>query len=164
MKDKNQKEIQVGDLVKKQGLVKYADGERMKVSRKTWQVSKIENGQPYYQETITDWQGKEVVQDVPITCADGIELVVVGDAKGISKEYKNQAKMLAIEPGTVAENYRVLKEVTQYNWKEGEIVKIVGKVSFETLEKGYLEKVEPNVKHKHVLVVADPARVGVTNN
>lgn len=164
MKDKEKNTIKVGDLVKKTGYVTYADGDRYKVSRKTWRVSKVEDGKVFYREKIVDFLGREIEQDTPIPYGkdakgNQVEFLVVGDAKGFSKGYKDVPTTLKIDAGSVAEKYRVLKDVKSKKWAKGDVVQIVGKVSFDTLEKGYLEKVSADVPHKHVLVVADTARI-----
>lgn len=163
MKDKEKNEIKVGDLVKKCGYVTYADGPRYKVSRKTWQVSKIEDDRLFYRESVVDWRGETLEQDVPIPKAEEIEFLVVGDSKGFKKGFAPD-KVLKIDAGSVAEKYRVLKDVKDKDWKKGDIVNIVGKVSFETLEGGWLEKVDKDTPHKHNLIVVDSARVGLAVN
>lgn len=170
MKDKNNIDIKVGDLIKKTGFVKYADGDRYKISRKTWRVSKVEGDKVFYREQTQDFLGREIEQDVPLPYgkdAKGnlVEFLVVGDSTGFSKDFQENVKELKINAGSVQEKYRVLKDIPDKQWKKGEIVAITGKVSFETLENGWLEKVSADVPHKHTMVVVDTARIrGLTNN
>ena len=155
MKDINDNEIKIGDYVKRYGLVKYADGLKPKISKKTWIVSKIENDELFYESRFLDWKGEEVVEDVrlPRPSKEG-GFLVIGDENGLKDEFISP-ETLKIDVGTVAGVYRVLKDIKEQNWKAGEIVKIHGKISFETLEQGFLEKVADSVKHQHVLVVVD---------
>ncbi len=44
IKDKNKVAIKAGDFVKRVGLVRYADGERLKVSRVTFCIAENEEG------------------------------------------------------------------------------------------------------------------------
>jgi hypothetical protein len=149
MKDKYKNEINPGDLVKRCGYVEYADGKRYKISKNTWLISRVEKDKLFFMEGDTE---REIMRP-----ADEGDFILVGNAKkGIAKEFTDTAKVLNLGAGTVGEKYRVLKDVSKHNWKKGDIVQIFGKVSFGTLEKGWLEKVDPETKHKHVLVVVDP--------
>lgn len=161
MKDKENSEIKVGDLVKKCGYVTYADGAKYKISKKTWQVSKVEGDNLFYRELGVDVKGQEIEQDALIPRKEGIEFLVVGDGKGLKKEYKTTPKVLKIDAGSTGGNYRVLKDIEDKKWKVGDVVRIHGKVSFETLEKGYLEKVSDDLPNKHALIVADLIKVGM---
>lgn len=55
--------------------------------------------------------------------------------------------------------YKVLKRVDKWNWEVGDIVFIQGEVAPTDNLKVY-EGAEP---HKHVLIVADPVKVGITS-
>lgn len=152
MKDINKRELQVGDLVKKKGIVEYADGPREKVSKKTWVVIEQDGLKLMLGDDIQPLKETE-------------EYLVVGSVKqGLEAPYKPLDKTLSISEGSTAENYRVLKDIKEKNWKKGEVVRIHGKVSFETLEKGYLEKVSSETEHQHLLVVVDPIKVGLVAN
>ena len=165
MIDLNNKEITAGALVKRSGYVQYADGRRHKISKKTWRISRVEKEKLYYKEILVDTFGVEVENEVELRRPkDEGNFLVVGDSKGFFKEYAEVDKIVKITLGSVGEIYKVLKDVTGKNWKAGEYVKIHGKVSFETLEKGILEKVDSNTKHQHVLVVVDPVKIlGIAN-
>lgn len=155
MKDKDGQEIKVGSMVKRCGFVRYADGPRYKVSKKTWLVSKIEDGLFYKDEN---------GNDVKLGCKEGIEFLVVGDEKGFFKEHAAVAKVVKIDGGGVGQKYRVHGDIPAQHWKDGEIVLIHGNVSKETIDSGKLELVPDSVEHKHVLIVVDPVRVkGVFN-
>jgi len=154
MKDKNNLQIKVGDLVKKCGDVQYADAKRYKISRKTWQVSAITGNELYYNDGI---------QDSRIPRAKGIDYLVVGDEKGYAPEYAPVTKVIAVTAGAVGGNYEVLKDIKEQNWKKGDIVKIHGTVSFDTLEKGFLKQVDDSIKNKHTLVVVDTIKAGLSN-
>ena len=49
--------------------------------------------------------------------------------------------------------YKILRDVESQGWKEGEIVSVIGTVSFE---KGTLEEVPEDTEHQHFLAVVDP--------
>lgn len=149
MKDKNKIEVKAGDLVKRCGYVMYADGRRFKISKKTWLISRVEKNKLFFMDGDIETELRRP--------KDEGNFIVIGDIKkGVSKEFNDVAKILTVSPGSVEEKYRVLKDVPKHNWREGDIVQIIGKVSFETLEKGWLEKVDKDTKHKHVLIVVDP--------
>lgn len=158
MKDKYKNEIKAGDLVKRCGYVEYADGRRFKISKNTWLISRVEGKKLFFTETIKDTLGNAVQSERELQRPkDEGDFIVVGDAKkGLRPEFKEKLKVVKLGAGSVAENYRVLKDVPDKNWKVGEIVQIFGKVAFETLEKGWLEKVDKEMPHKHVLIVVDP--------
>lgn len=149
MKDKNKEEIKAGDLVKRCGNVEYADGKRFKVSKKTWLISRVEKDKLYFGE------GEEETE-LARPKDEGDFIVVGNEKKGIEKEYLAGNKPFVIDAGSVGEKYRVLKDVPAKDWKKGDVVHIVGKVSFETLHSGWLEKVDKDTPHKHVLIVVDP--------
>ena len=144
MKDKNGIEIKGGDLVKRCGYVMYADGLKYKISKKTWKISKIEEGNLYY----ADENGNDVY--LPIPKRDGAFLVVNED---------NFKSVTGISPGGVPQKYRVHGDDKKMGWKDGDIVQIHGNVSEQTQKSGKLERVPDSLEHKHVLVVADPLRV-----
>lgn len=158
MKDKNNIEIKVGDLVKRCGFVQYApdfpgdDGRRYKVSKKTWLISKIEDGSLFYKD--------ENGNDMPLALPkdEGAFLVVGNDGK-FFPEHAPIKKVVNIAAGGVGQKFRVHGDVAAQNWKDGEIVLIHGKVSKETLDSGKLELVPDSVEHQHVLIVADPVKV-----
>ena len=151
MKDKEGTIIKVGDLVKRCGKVLYADGLRSKISKNSWLVSKIEGGELYYNDGERDVKlARPKVEG---------DFIVVGDSKGISKDFKDVPKVLTIEAGSVQEKYRVLKELKDKGWKKGDVVAITGKVSFDTLEKGWLELVDKDTPNKHSLIVVDSLKV-----
>lgn len=146
-KDKNGIEIKEGDLLKKVGFVKYADGLKLKISKKTWAVTK-------------DPATGELV--LP-TLAEGIEFLVVGNlTDGLKEEYKSiELGGVPVVSAPVGVVYRVLKRVESQNWNAGDIVKIHGKVSIETLQNGILEAYNGDKPVQHVIVVVDPIKVGV---
>lgn len=143
---KSKKTIEVGDLVKKTGLVNYADGARVKISKKTWEIVADEDGNP-----------------VLPTLAEGIELIVVGNVKdGLDPEYAPvEIDGVPIISAPVGVVYRALKDVESQNWKAGELIKIHGKVSKETLENGVLEVYTGETPPQHVLVVVAPIQAGL---
>lgn len=151
--DKEGKEIQVGNLVKKYGPVQYADGVREKYSKKTWVISHVDEDGVYW----TDEHGNPV----PLTCKEGFSLVVVGHVDtGYSEEYAQiQDDAVVVRAGSVGQKYRVLKDVDSQGWKAGDLVMIHGTVGKETLERGVLERYDGDEEHKHVIVVADPVKV-----
>lgn len=163
MKDKNKVEIKVGDYVKRCGYVQYADGKKYKVSKNTWVISKVDGDNIYYSVTFKDYKGDDVTEDVLLKKPkdDGDFLVIGNEKDGLNKENSPINKTIVIEEGSVAGVYKILKDVSDKNWKAGEVVKIHGKVSFDTLKNGYLEKIGDNVKHQHILVVVDPIKVGL---
>lgn len=61
-----------------------------------------------------------------------------------------------------SKNYKVLKDIDEKGWKEGDIVKIHGEVSEGTIERGYLEEVDNDLEHKHTLVVVDTIKLNLT--
>lgn len=140
MLDKNNKEIKAGDFVKLIGMVQYADGLKEKISKKTWIVGE-------------NLELPEV--------SEGMSLLIVGSEKeGLLPEYAGfQEGMLKIGAGSVPQHYRVLKDVDSQNWKRGEIVRIIGSVSKETLENGFLERVADTVPHQHVMIIAEPVKI-----
>lgn len=142
MLDKNNKEIKAGDFVKLVGKVQYADGLKEKLSKKTWIIG-------------SNLELPEI--------SEGMDFLIVGSTTdGLLPEYAPmQEGMLKIEEGTVPRHYKVLKDVDSKNWKRGEIVRVVGSVSKETLEQGFLEEVPDSVSHQHVLVVVDPIKIGL---
>lgn len=149
MKDRDNVEIKVGDFVKREGLVQYADGWKKKLSKKTWKVSKIEDEKLYY----TDENGNYV--ELPVPKHEGAFLIVP-DAVF--------EPIHGIKAGGVPQNYRVHGDNKSHNWKDGDIVQIYGNVSDDTIKKGTLERVPDDTDHKHVLIVADPIKVfGNTN-
>lgn len=160
MNDKNDKAIEPGCYVKRCGKVLYADGLRFKVSKKTWLVSRVEDGRLFYESRFLDHRGEEVVEEVELKRPkiDG-NFIVVGDADGLAPEFAPPLKVIKVSEGSVAQNYRVLKEVKEQGWKQGDIVQIIGKVAFDTLHEGFLELVGKDVPHKHVLIVVDPIRL-----
>lgn len=164
MKNTDKNEIKVGDVVRQLGEVEYADGVKEKFSKKMWKVSKIEDGILYHSVTFQDELGREFTQDEPISLDPDTKYLVVGDNKGARNEYKEKGKVIKVKPGGVPQNYRVLKDIKDYGWKEGDIVKVVGRVSFETLEGGYLEEVSNDLKNKHVHIVVDPVKVQLATN
>lgn len=140
MKDKNGTKIKKGDYIKRCGFVTYADGPKYKVSKKTWVVTKNEQG--------------ELV--LP-SAAEGIEYLVVGsEKKGFNPEYLPVSDVVDVSQGSVPQKYRALKDVGSQNWKKGEVVQITGKVSNGTLERGVLELVPDTTPHQHILMVVDP--------
>jgi len=151
MNDKNKVEIKVGDMVKRCGMVRYADGLRFKISKNTWIISKIEDGELYYEEG-----GEHIRLARPKVEGD---FIVIGDSKGVNKEFKPTIPNITIEAGSVQEKYRVLKDVKDKKWKKGDVVAITGKVAFETLKNGWLEKVDKDTPNQHNLIVVDPIRV-----
>lgn len=160
----SEQEIKVGSLIKRAGYVQYADGRRYKVSKKTWRVSKVEEGKLFYSQTTTDVHDNEIVEDVELKIPkDDGEFIVVGDENGVFEQYLPKDNTISV--GSVAGKYRVLKDVEERDWKIGDVVSIVGKVAFSTLENGVLEKVSDDTEHKHVLIVVDPISVfGSTNS
>lgn len=140
--------MKTGDFVKRAGLVLYADGYKRKVSKKTWLISKVEDGKPFFR----DESGLDVELRLPKH--EGEFIVVGNDSDGISKEF------LAPEGvegnGGVSQKYRVHGDIEDKNWKDGDVVLISGKVSRETLESGKLELVPADTPHQHVLIVVDP--------
>lgn len=144
MKDRDNVEIKVGDFVKREGNVLYADGWKKKLSKKTWKISKIEGEKLYY----TDENGNDV--ELPLPKNEGAFLVV---PEAVFEPIQG------IKAGGVPSKYRVHGEVEDKDWKDGDIVQIFGNVSKETLDSGRLEKVPDSVEHKHVVVVADPLKV-----
>lgn len=149
MKDKNGVEIKVGDLVKRYGLVQYADGLKGKISKKTWRVSKIEGDQLFY----LDENGNDTL--LPLPKQEGAFLVV---------SPAELTPVVGINPGGVPLKYRVHGDNETQNWKDGDIVQIFGNVSKETIDAGTLERVPDTLEHKHVLVVADPLKVFGNSN
>lgn len=144
MNDNNNVEIKVGDLVKRTGKVLYADGWKHKISKKTWKISKIEDGKLYY----TDENGNDTELTVP-KHEGGFLIVSEADF----------APTQGIKPGGVPIKYRVHGDVEEKGWKDGDIVQIFGNVSKETLDSGKLEVVPDTLNHKHVLIVVDPLKV-----
>lgn len=135
-----------GDLIKRAGLVLYADGYKRKVSKKTWLVSKVEDGQPLYK----DENGNDVL--LPLPKNEG-EYIVVGDENGVFPEH--QAIEGIERGGGVTQKYRVHGDIPEKGWEDGDIVAITGKVSQETIKSGKLELVPDTEPHKHVLIVVD---------
>lgn len=157
MIDKNGTEIKAGDLIKRCGYVEYADGKRFKVSKNTWVVSKIEDDRVFYESRFPNSRGVEVVEDVEIKLPkDNGSFLVVGNGYELLPEYQPTGMVLA---GSVEDKYRVLKPVVERGWDVGDVVSIVGKVSTETLENGWLEKVGKDTPNKHVLVVVDAIKL-----
>lgn len=147
MKDRNGVEIKKGDYIKRVGLVTYADGQKEKISKKTWLVGEA-NGELVFPPK-----------------AEGIDFLIVGnEVEGFKPEYSPVIDLISISEGYVAGNYRVLKEIESKDWKAGDIVKIHGKVSKETLEGGFLEKVSDELQNKHLLIVVDPITTGLLAN
>lgn len=145
MLDKNNKEIKGGDYLKKVGIVEYADGPKEKISKKTWMVG-------------DDGQLPEI--------SEGMSFLVVGNVKeGILPEFAPLMHgMIKIDVGSVPVNYKVLKDIEEKGWRRGEIVRIIGSVSNETLENGFLEKVPSETPHQHVMVVVNPIELGLSLN
>lgn len=137
-----------GDFVKRAGLVLYADGLKRKVSKKTWLVSKVEDGTPFFK----DENGNEVALKLPKN--EGEYIVVGNEVDGISPEFIAPEGVEG--SGGVTQKYRVHGNFSEKGWEDGDIVQISGKVSKETLESGKLELVPNTEPHKHVLVVVDP--------
>ncbi|RJQ33895.1 hypothetical protein C4568_03780 [Candidatus Parcubacteria bacterium] len=146
MTDKNGVEIRAGHLVKREGLVLYADGLKRKVSKKTWLVSKVEDGKVFYQ----DENGNDTL--LPCPKNEGAFLIV-GDESGVFPEHQIQTVNITL--GGVGQKYRVHGDVPEKDWKDGDIVLIHGTVSKDTIDSGKLELVPDSVEHKHVLVVVD---------
>lgn len=144
MKDKNDIEIKVGDLIKLVGFVQYADGLKEKVSKKTWIVEDLNN--------------------LPEKTEDMSYLVIGNTTDGIKPEFIHSLDLVKISTGSVPQNYEVLKDIKEKDWKVGDIVKITGKVSKETLENGFLKEVSNDKAHKHVLIVVDPIATGLLAN
>lgn len=157
MKDKNDIEIRVGHLIKRCGLVLYADGLKYKVSKKTWRISKVEDDKIFY----TDESGQYV--NLPLPKNEGA-YIVVGDEDGLFPEHLPAEDVVTIKAGGVQEKYRVHGEVEQYGWQDGDIVAISGQIGKETIDSGKLEKVPNTLEHKHVLIVADPIKVFGNSN
>ena len=160
MTDKNGREIKTGDLVKRCGFVRMADGMRYKVSKNTWKISKVEDDKLYFESRFLDVRGNEVVEDkhLPRPKHEG-DFLVVGDENGAFPDFLGEIEAIAVSAGSVEEKYRILKDVPECNWKVGEIVSITGKVGFATLEGGWLEKVDKDTPHKHVRIVVDPIQI-----
>jgi len=144
------KKIKAGDLVKKVGIVRYADGEREKVSKKTWVVveqdgvlSLLLNG------------------DISPVKKEDRYIVVGNTKKGLDKDF---APIQGVSAGSVPVKYRIHKDFKDKGWKKGDIVQIVGKISQETIDSGVLEQVSDKVPHKHVQIVVDPVQVGLLTN
>lgn len=155
MKDKNGIEIMVGSLIKRCGNVRFADGLKYKISKKTWQVSKIEDGTLYY----LDENGNHTKLSLPKN--EGAFLVV-GDENGVSPEH---AKPSFIDlGGGVAQKYRVHGNIEEKGWQDEDIVLIHGKVSQEMIDSGVLELVPDSVQHQHVLIVVDALKAFAKNN
>lgn len=155
---KNKEDIKAGDLVKRAGYVQYAPdfsgdtGRRYKVSKKTWLISKVENGELYYQ----DENGNDIRLSLP---KDEGAFIVVGKEGKFRPEHAPIKKVVKIDGGGVGQKYRVHGDIPTQNWKDGDIVLIHGKVSKETIDAGKLERVPDTVPHAHVLIVADPIKV-----
>ena len=146
MTDKNGVEIRAGHLVKREGLVLYADGFKRKVSKKTWVVSKVEDGKVFYQD--------ENDTDILLPCPKNEgAFLIVGDENGVFPEH--QIESVNITLGGVGQKYRVHGDVPEKDWKDGDIVLIHGTVSKDTIDAGTLELVPDTVAHKHVLIVVD---------
>lgn len=161
MTDLNNKEIKVGDLIKRCGYVTYADGPRFKYSKKTWLVSKIDSCNKCDGECQHPYYKDENGNDMKLGAKEGIQYVVVGNEEnGLDKEYEPVDDVIKIGVGSVESNYEVLKDIKKRNWFKGDIVKIIGNVAFESLEQGYLKEVSLNIPHKHILIVADNIKVG----
>lgn len=143
MLDINDIEIKEGDLIKQVGMVTYADGPKLKYSKQTWLVI---------------MQDGELV--LPVKSND-IKFVIVGNQEaGLRPEFLPfQEGVITIDEGTVPVNYKILKDVPTRGWKAGEVVKIVGKVSRETLENGVLEQCSDDEPNQHMLVVVDPIKL-----
>ena len=139
--------MKAGDLVKRAGLVLYADGWKRKVSKKTWLISKVEDGKVFYK----DENGNDTL--LPLPKNEG-EFIVVGDENGVFPEHLENE--VTVRGGGVSQKYRVHGDLSDKNWKDGDIVQITGKVSQETLDSGKLELVPDSVPHQHVLIVVDP--------
>lgn len=158
MKDKNGNEIKVGHLVKRCGYVQYADEKRYKISKKTWLISKVGNGELYYEDRFIGSDGREVVHDAPLKVPkDEGSFIIVGDKdKGVSKEFLPTESVVE---APVGQNYRIHKEDKKKDWKVGDIVRIHGRVAKEVIDRGDLEKVPDTIEHKHTLVVVDPIKI-----
>lgn len=147
MLDKNKKEIKAGDLVKLVGIVKYADGDKEKISKKTWVVGE-RDGQ----------------LDLP-EASEGMSYLIVGSKEyGIFPDFLPLFDTIDVSEGSVPQNYRTLKDIEDKGWKKGDIIRIVGRVSKETLKQGWLEEVSNDIKNKHTLIVVDPIKLGLTAN
>lgn len=143
--------------MKRVGPVMYADGPRTKVSKKTWLIHEIGDD-----ETLYYLENGELR---PLTLAPEIKFLVVGDEEnGIREEFLHNDENVVITDAPVGEVYEVLKDISQHNWKKGELVRIHGKVSKETLENGYLVLYKGTKPHQHVLVVVDPVKAGLVSN
>lgn len=143
MLDKNNKEIKAGDFVKKIGVVNYADGPKEKISKNTWIIEE-------------DGRLPEISDDMSY-------LVIGNKEEGILPEFiPFMQGMLKIDVGSVPVNYRVLKDIESKNWKRGDIVRITGNVSLETLKNGFLEKVSDDMAHQHVMIVVDTIKLGLS--
>lgn len=157
MKDKNGAEIGVGALVKRCGYVRYADGLKYKVSKKTWVISTV--GKNKHGEDALfykDENGNEVTLASPKN--EGAFLVV-GDSNGFFPEHTLSEKIIKITSGGVGQKYRVHGDVKERDWKDGDIVLVHGDVSKETIASGKLERVPDSIPHKHLIIVADPIKV-----
>ena len=130
--------------MKRQGKVMYAIGLKLKLSKKTWKISKIENDELYY----TDENGNDIHLAVPKV--EGGFLVV---SEAVFEPVRG------IKAGGVPQKYRVHGDVKEQDWKDGDIVQIFGNVSKETTDSGKLERVPDTEPHKHVLVVADSVKL-----
>lgn len=149
MKDKNGAEIKEGDIIKRVGKVLYADGLKEKVSKKTWVAQEV------YGQLVLPTKG------------EGVEFLVIGNLNegGVKEEYLPLvAEKITINGGSVAENYRVLKDIESKGWQRGDIVKIAGKVSKETLDSGVLERCDDALPNKHVLIVVEPVAINSKAN
>lgn len=165
MKDKNGVEIQTGMLLKRCGNVRMADGLRYKVSKHTWKVSKVEDGKVFYESKFIGNKEEEIVEDLELKLPkEEGSFLVVGDENGLYDEFVEKESVAVIKVGSVSEKYEVLKDIPDRGWKTGDVVSIVGKVSFDTLSNGWLKLVDKSKPHKHVLIVADPIQMGVTQN
>ena len=142
MNDKNGVEIRVGDLVKKEGQVKYAHGPRLKLSKKTWVAGEQDGKLGLF------------LGDAWEPFFDHTTYLVVGNiGKGLNKEYTPLSK---IQVATVFQKYRLLKDVPAKNWKVGEVVRTNGKVDPKD---DTFEWVADNIAHQHTVVVVDPIAV-----
>jgi len=55
--------------------------------------------------------------------------------------------------------YRALRDVESQNWKQGDVISIIGDFSEKSIL-GVLEQVPEETQNQHVLVVADVALLG----
>ena len=148
MKDKNDVEIQAGDMVKKTGFVTYAHGPREKVSKKTWVATEKDGVLGLF---LNDWE--------PFDSKEGVEYIIVGSVnKGMKKEF---IPLSDVAVSAVFEKFKLLKDVPSKGWKKGDVVQTNGKIAKDDVT---FEWVADNVPHQHVLVVVDPIKVGLLTN